>query len=158
MNLEKVAEYQIWANDEVRAIIDELTEDEFTKENIQDLCAHIILAIDQNLETVILKKDVDWGEKYEELLELSKEGMMKRWRETDERLLNYIKNKDEKMIDFPNFVKGEGVVRMTQDDYYFQYLTHTIYHRAQLMTSLKKLGKEGRTTDYLIYLFVKDSA
>ena len=157
MNLEKAAEYQIWANDEIREMIGDLTSEEFTKNDIQDLCIHIMLAIDHNLETIILKKDVDWGEKYDELLKLSKENLMTKWRKTDERLLEYIKHKDEMMIDFPNFVKGEGIVEMTQDDYYFQYLTHTIYHRAQLMTALKKLGKKGRTTDYLNYLFIKDS-
>ncbi|MCE7740213.1 MAG: hypothetical protein KAU62_05945 [Candidatus Heimdallarchaeota archaeon] len=153
MNLEKIAHYQIWANDKIREIIVSLKEEEFAKENIQDLCAHTILAIEYNLETKVHKKSVDVEVMYEELYNLSKEELLNKWKETDERLLEHIKNITEEKIEFPNFVKGEGKVYMTQEDYYFQYLSHTIYHRAQLMTALKKLGKEGKTTDYLMYLF-----
>lgn len=152
MKLEKIAKYQIWANDEIREIIESLTEEEFTKESIQDFCVHTIVAIEYNLETKVNKKEVDVEELYEKLYELSKEELMKKWIETDERLLKYIENIDEKQIEFPNIVKGEGKVYMTQEDFYFQYLSHTIYHRGQLMTALKKLGKEGKTTDYLMYL------
>ena len=164
MNLEKAAKYQIWANDIVREIVISLTEEEFVKENIQnlwniqDLCIHIILAIEWNLETVIHKKAVDFGEMYEEYAKLPKEELLKKWKGIDERLLEYIKNMGKEKVKFPDFLKGDGMVKMSQEDYYFQYLTHTIYHRGQLMTALKSLGKEGKTTDYLNYLFEKDSA
>lgn len=153
MNLEKIAQYQIWANDKVRGIIRILKEEEFAKENIQDLCIHTIVAIEYNLETKVHKRNVDVEEMYEKLYELSKDEILRRWKETDDRLLEYIKNINEEKIEFPNFIKGEGEVYMTQEDFYFQYLSHTIYHRGQLMTALKKLGKEGKTTDYLMYLF-----
>jgi len=153
MNLEKIAQYQIWANDEIREIIVSLTEEEFEKESIQDLCVHTIMAIEYNLETKVHKKSVDVEEMYEKLYRLSKGKILKKWKKTDERLLEHIKNINEEKIEFPNFIKGEGDVYMTQEDFYFQYLSHTTYHRGQLMTALKKLGKEGKTTDYLIYLF-----
>ena len=153
MDLIKAAKYQIWANDLIREIIETLTEEEFPKENIQDLCIHTMLAIEWNLETMVNKKDVDWGEMYEELAKQSKEEFLKKWKETDERLLEHIKNIGEEKIEFPNFVRGEGEIQMTQEDFYYQYLTHTIYHRGQIMTALKKIGKEGKTTDYLFYLF-----
>jgi len=158
MNLEKAAKYQLWANDKVREIVRDLKVDEFSKENIQDYIIHIIAAIEYNLESVIKKKNIDYGIMYEDLYNQSKEKLLEKWSKTDEKLLKNIKNIGEEKISFPNFVKGEGEVLMSQEDYYFQYLTHTIYHRGQLMTALKKIGKKGITTDYLLYLFDLDSA
>lgn len=155
MILEKVAKYQIWANDIMRGIMDSLTEEEFESKDIKDLTIHTILAIEYNLEAIINNKDVDYGEMYEDYYRLTKEDIMKKWTETDNQLLNQIMKMGSEKIEFPNFVTGEGVVIMTQEDYYCQYLTHTIYHRGQLMTKLKKLGKEGKTTDYLIYLLTE---
>jgi uncharacterized damage-inducible protein DinB len=153
MNLEKIAKYQIWANDLVREKIEGLTKEEFKQEDIQDLCCHIILAIEWNTENIVNKKSVDWGEMYEELLELPKEKLLIKWKKTDEKLLKQVENIGDEMLEFPNFIKGEGIVEMTQEDFYSHYLTHTIYHRGQVMKALKNLGKEGVTTDYLFYLF-----
>lgn len=84
--------------------------------------------------------------------------MVKDWKKVDDILLKHIKKIDDELVAFPNFIKGEGIVNMTKEDFYFQYLSHTIYHRGQLMTTLKKLDKEGTTTDYLLYLFDLDGS
>jgi len=55
-------------------------------------------------------------------------------------------------IRFPNFVSGGDVV-LEPEDFCTQYIMHTTYHRGQLLSMLKMLGKEGETTDYLFYLF-----
>jgi uncharacterized damage-inducible protein DinB len=157
MNLEKIAKYQIWANDKIRSIISNLTEEEFLKNDIQDLCIHTILAIEYNLDTKIQKTEVNVEEMYEKLYSLSIEEIMKKWIQTDERLLEYIRKMKDGKIEFPDFIKGKGKLLMSQEDFYFQYLSHTIYHRGQLMTAIKKLGKEGLTTDYLIYLFTLET-
>ena len=112
MNLEKVAKYQIWANDLIREIIASLTEEEFTKENVKDLSIHIILAIEWNLEAVIHKKSVDWGEMYDEYYKLPKETLLKKWRETDERPEEHIKKlkskyKNRKTLPKENFKIGD---------------------------------------------------
>ncbi len=158
MNLVKFAQYQIWANNLVREIIENLTKEEFKQESIQNLCCHIILAIEWNTENIINKRSIDWEEMYEELLELPKEKLLVKWKEIDERLLEQVKNIGEEEIEFPNFMKGEGIIEMTQEDFYCHYLTHTVYHRGQLMTALKKLGKKGVSTDYLFYLFALEES
>jgi uncharacterized damage-inducible protein DinB len=33
-----------------------------------------------------------------------------------------------------------------------QYLLHTHHHRGQIMSALRAMGKEAKTTDYLFYL------
>ena len=52
---------------------------------------------------------------------------------------------------FPNFL-GEGEMKVGHDDYFTQYLIHTAYHRAQVMSAMRALGREGVGTDYLFYL------
>ena len=90
----------------IREIIASLTKEEFAKENIKDLSIHAILAIEWNLETVIHKKSIDFGEIYEEYYKLPKETILKKWKETDERLDEHIKKMSKEKVEFPNFVKG----------------------------------------------------
>ena len=91
---------------------------------------------------------------YEELYSLSKEKLLQRWKEADECLLENMK-KREKPIEFLNFLTEE-LFTIDRNDFFLQYITHTVYHRGQLMSALKNLGKEGITTDYLFYLFELD--
>ncbi|KYK38258.1 MAG: hypothetical protein AYK18_17555 [Theionarchaea archaeon DG-70] len=65
--------------------------------------------------------------------------------------LEHVKRTTEQ-IRFPNFVSGGDVV-LEPEDFCTQYIMHTTYHRGQLLSMLKMLGKEGETTDYLFYLF-----
>ena len=45
MSFERFAEYQIWANDQIRETILTLSEKEFEQETIQGLCIHTMAAI-----------------------------------------------------------------------------------------------------------------
>ena len=51
MNLQRLVEYQIWADDQARDLLRGLTDEEFSKDvlppfgSIRSLCAHITLAI-----------------------------------------------------------------------------------------------------------------
>lgn len=87
MNLEKIAKYQIWVNDKIRGIIAELSEEEFSKNDIQDFCIHTIFAIEYNLDTKVQKIDVNAEEMYEKLYSLSKEEILRKWLQIDEKLL-----------------------------------------------------------------------
>lgn len=157
VTLEKMCSYQIWADSTVHPIVRDLTEEEFTREigppfgSVKNLCVHIVVAIEYNIEKFIKKVDVDGEELYETLENLSKNELLTKWEETNKKLLEYIR-KPEKDIVFPNLVSG-GEVVIAPEDFYLQYILHTTYHRGQLLSMLKMLGKEGETTDYLFYLF-----
>ena len=79
MSFTMFAEYQIWANDQIREIILTLSDEEFEQETIQGLCIHTMAAIDWNLETMVHRKVVDWGEMLEALMRMSKEELMNKW-------------------------------------------------------------------------------
>lgn len=157
MDLEKLAEYQIWADDVARGILGGLTEEEFSRDvlppfgSIRSLASHIVLAIEYNLEARVGKRGVDPHEMGEEINNLSKEKLLARWREADEGLLEFARNEDDEEYAFPNFL-GDGEIRVGHGDYAMQYLFHTVHHRAQIMSAMRAMGKEGKTTDYLFYL------
>ena len=157
MDLEKLAEYQMWADDVARGILGGLTEEEFSRDvlppfgSIRSLATHIVLAIEYNLEVRVGKSEVDPREMGEEINNLSKEELLARWREADEGLLEFARNEADEEYAFPNFL-GEGEIRVGPDDYAMQYLFHTVHHRAQIMSAMRAMRKKGKTTDYLFYL------
>lgn len=157
-NLEKLGTYQLWADSIVRDIIKTLTEEEFTQEvgppfgSVKNVCTHIVVAIEYNVESFIKKNEVNGEALYESLDNLSKDNLLSRWEEADNTLLTHIIQSNDNPIVFPNFVSG-GELLIAPEDFFMQYIIHTAYHRGQLMSLLKMLGKKGETTDYLFYLF-----
>ena len=157
INLEKLCTYQIWADIQIRDILKGLTEEEFTCEigppfkSIRNLCVHIVIAMEYNIKSFIEKIDVNAEKLYENLGKLSRDELLTKWEETEKKLLETVQKAREPIL-FPNFLTGEEVV-MDSADFFMQYILHTVYHRGQLVSMLKILGKEGVTTDYLFYLF-----
>ena len=158
MNLEKVLQYHVWADDTVREIVRELDDEEFTREvgppfgSIKNVCVHIVVALEYNLQ-VAEQVNIDGETLYETVDNLSKDELLKRWEKADQDLVKAAQ-KARKCITFPNFVSG-GTVDLEVEDFFFQYVMHTVYHRGQIMTLLKVLGKEGVTTDYIVYILTK---
>ncbi len=73
------------------------------------------------------------------------------WREADLRLLEFAESRSDETYVFPNFLR-EGQITLDQEDYLSQYILHTQHHRAQIVSALRLMGKEAKTTDYLFYL------
>ena len=157
MDLQRLAEYQIWADDQARRLLLDLTEEEFSKDvlppfgSIRNLCAHITLAIEFNLKLQVYKEEFDLEECREEIYKAPKERLLEMWRQADLRLLEYSESRTDETYVFRNFLE-EGQITLDQDDYISQYLLHTQHHRAQIMSALRVMGKEAVTTDYLFYL------
>ena len=157
MDLFRLAEYQIWADDKARKLLMSLTEEEFSRDvlppfgSIRSLCAHITLAIEFNLKHHMDKVEFDPEELGEEIHTAPKERLLEMWRQADLRLRGYAESRTDETYVFRNFL-GEGQITLDQDDYLSQYLLHTQHHRAQIMSALRVMGKEAVTTDYLFYL------
>ncbi len=157
MGLKKLAEYYVWANDIARKMLEEVSEEELSRNvvppfgSIRNLCTHIMLAIEYNIEKRARGKDVDPYELGKALHGTPKDGLLAKWREIDEKLLEYAIVETDEEATFPNFL-GEGEIRVNHDDFVLQYILHTVYHRAQIMSAMRALGREGKTTDYLYYL------
>ena len=157
MDLKRIAEYMVWADDEARGLLGGLTEEEFSREvlppfgSIRSLCAHITLAIEFNLRRHVDGEEFDPEEYGEEIYAAPKGDLLEMWRGADLRLLEYAGTRTEETYVFRNFLR-EGEITLDQDDYLSQYLLHTQHHRAQIMSALRVMGKEAVTTDYLFYL------
>ena len=157
MDLLKLAEYQLWANDRVRELMLSLSEEEFSRDlippqgGIRNLCLHSIIAVEFNLKRRIHKQDVDPYSLHESLLKMPIPEMMEHWRRVDEEFKGLALTHMDLEAEFPNFL-GEGTMTVNHDDFYTQYLVHTAYHRSQIMSAMRMLGKEGIGTDYLFYL------
>ena len=157
MDLLKLAEYQIWANDRVRDLMLNLSEEEFSRDLIppqgciRNLCLHSILAVEYNLKRRIQEQDIDPYKLHESLFNMPIPEMMEHWRKIDFEFKDLASTHLDLEAEFPNFL-GEGTMTVNHDDYYIQYLVHTAYHRSQIMTALRILEKEATGTDYLFYL------
>jgi uncharacterized damage-inducible protein DinB len=157
MDLKKLADYHIWANDRAREIIRGLSEEEFTRDtvppfgSVKRLCVHMVLAIEYNLHRRVHGEAVDPYEMDDALDAMSVDELMTRWRIADLRLRDYALGYGDHVAVFPNFL-GEGEMEVGHGDYFIQYLIHTAYHRAQVMSAMRALGREGVGTDYLFYL------
>ena len=157
MDLTKLAEYNLWANDRSRNLLRGLTEDEFSREvlppygNIRSLVSHIVMAIEINFVLRVDGGAIDANDLWESLWRLPIGELLDHWREMDLRLVRFASTHMGLDAVFPNFL-GEGDIRVGHDDYFTQYLIHTVHHRAQVMSVLRLIGKEAIGTDYLFYL------
>lgn len=157
MILEKLARYQLWADEVVRGLVGGLTDEEFSREvlppfgSVRSLCAHITIAIEFNLKKHVGKEEFDPEGLGEELHAAPKESLLDMWREADLRLLEFAESRSDETYVFPNFLR-EGQITLDQEDYLSQYILHTQHHRAQIVSALRLMGKEAKTTDYLFYL------
>ncbi len=157
MDLVKLADYHLWANDRVRSIILGLTREEYEKElippynSILRLVIHSILAVEYNILLRVKQEHADPYEVGDKIASMSIEEVCDHWRNIDLELVDFSSNHQELQTTFPNFL-GEGEMTVNHDDFFMQYMIHTAYHRSQIMSAMRMLGKEGIGTDYLFYL------
>ncbi|MCX6656541.1 MAG: DinB family protein [Candidatus Bathyarchaeota archaeon] len=157
MDLTKLVEYNIWADDKTRNLLRGLTEEEFNREvlppygNIRSLIVHIVLAIEINFVQRVDGETVNANDLWESLWRLPMGKLLDHWRKMDLRLMGFASTHMDLEAVFPNFLR-EGEIRVGHDDYLTQYLIHTVHHRAQIMSALRLMGKEAIGTDYLFYL------
>ncbi len=153
----KFADYHLWANNRVRGKLMELTEDEYCKDlipplnSIKNHVLHSILAVEYNLRVRVNGEKADPYEISDAIACMSIPDAMQHWDKMDRQLVDFTSTHLNLDATFPNFL-GEGEMRVDHDDFLTQYVVHTAYHRGQIMSALRMMGKEGVRTDYLFYL------
>jgi uncharacterized damage-inducible protein DinB len=157
MNTLKLADYNIWANDRVRSLLSVLTEEDFSHEilppygSIRSLVIHIVLAVEFNFVNRVDGGSVAGNDLWESLNQMSIGRLLDHWREMDHHLKRFSSTHMDLEAVFPNFL-GVGEIKVDHDDFFTQFLVHTVHHRAQIMSALRLMGKETVGTDYLFYL------
>jgi len=131
--------------------------DEFTRDlipplgSIQNHVFHTMIAIYYKIHERVLIDDKDYQSITGKWSKLSITELMDEWRKVDESLILFAENPDLKVSEFPNFF-GKGEMTIDHAGFFYQYLFHSTYHRGQIMSALRMMGKEGIGTDFLIYL------
>ena len=153
----KFADYHLWANDRVRGILMELTAEEYCRDlippldSIKNHVVHSILAVEYNLVVRVDGEKTDVRAIVDTVEGMSIQEAMQHWEKIDCQLVDFASTHLDLDATFPNFL-GEGEMRVDHDDFLTQYVVHTAYHRGQIMSALRMMGKEGVGTDYLFYL------
>ena len=159
MDFTNYANYHIWAGDKMREILTDLPDHEyiyelndfFSYKTIRVLIEHIILAIEFSIAIVKQKELEGFNKEVEEIVKLSNDKLLVQWKKTDQMYANLLKRDLSGEITVPNFLGKEFTIN--KSDFLLQYITHTTFHRGQLVLALKKMGKELEGTDYLHYLY-----
>ena len=149
--LKRLGKYQIWANDKYREILSNISEEDWEKaledpiKSIQEICSHIVLAVERCLTLINQERDLI-EEDVLPIFELSKDALLEKWKRNDYELNKLLKTKTEGKVPVGKFDF------IDTEDFLFQYINHSTYHRGQLVFALRLLGKDATNTDYLFYL------
>ena len=149
--LDKMGAYHVWAGTVMRDQLAQLSEDRFRRDfdghSAKSITQHILAA----LETCFFIADQSDDESVFARLETaSKSQLLARWRELDQRLCDTLSSNPKGQITVPHIT--EQPFDIPAIEFYLQYIFHTIHHRGQLATVLRKLGTEVPGTDFLNYL------
>ncbi len=142
--LQKLAEYNIWANELVIGWLGQITDDQWSRklvgsmDSISATCAHIAGA------------EKAWGERFNNIKEPfltsyfkgSKNELIPIWKSASNNLLAYIQNKSNADLagsfDYQN-IKGEAFTSKYVDALAHVF-NHSTYHRGQIVNYLRQVG------------------
>lgn len=165
MSLKNLAQYHHWVGEKSREILKTLTEEEFRKE-----FNNILGSVRQKVEHIVhallfcythLKVEVDhMGSSFEETIQtithLTDEELLTAWQDLDERLSKDLFSDNIGTVELQR--QDGSSFCLKREDFYLQYLLHTVYHRGQLNYCLKALDKPRINGDYLFYFDELDTA
>ena len=154
MSIKNLGNYHLWAGNESRKQLERLTDEEFSKNlgpiigSVQDKVQHVILAIEYCFR--IITNDTSPFEKLvEHIKNMSKTELLKHWEHRDKEIANGLQVDTEKTAIIQRMDDSSFVMNL--NDFYIQYVLHTVYHRGQVNYCLKKLNKERIEADYLYF-------
>ena len=164
MGLKNLGLYHNWVGKKSREILSELTEEEFNRD-----CGEILGSVRQKVEHMIFALITCFSH-LNENLPLMEESLQETFHNvsgyTMDELLDCWDDIDNHLTD--GFITDSGTVELKRqdggsfclmrDDFYLQYILHTIYHRGQVNYCLKFLGKSRINADYLFYFDEVDTS
>ena len=128
-----------------------LIEAEFTKDlggrSVRSICEHILAALETCFYLATKSEDTSAFDRIEEG---TRDELLQRWKELDLKLAETLKEVPKGIVTVPHL--AEKPFDLDALDFYLQYVFHTIHHRGQLATALRRIGKDVPGTDYLMFL------
>lgn len=155
----EAAEYNLWANTIVCGWLEQISNEQWTKEiissfnSIQETVLHIISAEKAWLQR-FKKQPFEW---LQTTYKGSKEDHIKLWKENSAELKAFIDAFDEKELDTNlDFKRLNGeAYSMPYYQLFAHVVNHATYHRGQLVTMLRQAGFEGISSTDLLGVYRK---
>ncbi len=155
MGIVNLGKYHLWAGNETRKQLENLSEEEFSLDldpilgSVRGKVEHIILAI-ESCFIRITSNSSSPEEIVNRIKSMTIKELLKHWELRDKEIAKALQIDMNKTITIQRINNSSFIMNL--DDYYLQYVLHTVYHRGQLNYCLKKLDKERIDADYLYYL------
>ena len=92
---------------------------------------------------------------HEKMKELSKDEILKEWRESDLEMAEKIENASDEDVTIP--ISESKSITISSEKNTLFYTDHSTFHRGQMLSSLKHLGRDGISSDYFYYVVEKNS-
>ncbi|MFX1284292.1 MAG: DinB family protein [Promethearchaeota archaeon] len=154
MGSSNLGKYHLWAGNESRKQLRKLNAEEFSQNlgpiigSIRGKVEHIILAIESCISRI--SNDSNSPEEIiNRIRSMSMKELLKHWEQRDNEIANSLQQTARKTITIKR-MDGSSFI-MSRNDFYLQYVLHTVYHRGQLNYCLKELNKERIEADYLYF-------
>ncbi len=143
--------YMLWADDKIWDIVNALTEEEFSRTievnsgSIRDRYLHMAQGHSQ-----WYCRWMNEEQKSENLDNLSREELFSYLSSINSKLIALVQKNTTEEVQ----ISGQSRdILFRLDEMVFNIINHASYHRGQIVTLLRMLGKEVVVTDYVPYLF-----
>lgn len=147
----KICDYIIWADNQIWNIVETLSDEEFSK-TFGEFGGSV------RSRYVHLAEDIwewyhDWTGQDPEgepnFVEMKRDELFESILEYNQKLKMLLKTGSPSKFSFE--VKGKSIT-LSLDEFVFHMANHATYHRGQIVTCLRMLGKQTQMTDYVPYL------
>lgn len=150
MELWKLFEYQVWADEKVFYFLTPLNEKERSKQigeytSIKNRMAHIVMTLDVWYERLQGSSPTTLPN----YLELTTTELIEEWRELNTKLQTFFSEPHGSKFTYTN---SEGIeFENSHEDVAMHLINHTTFYRSQIIMMIRILGYEVADTDYIHY-------
>ncbi|MGY5858816.1 MAG: DinB family protein [Candidatus Thorarchaeota archaeon] len=145
-----MGQYMLWADERILEIVKTLTDEEFSQELIQGAgsirdrylhmtqghCQWYYRWVNKNPESVNFES-------------LERDALFKFLNRCNGMIMDLIQGNG---FDAAKVPSSTGEIYLTMEEMVFNIINHATYHRGQIVTILRCLGKEVTSSDYMSYL------
>ena len=152
--IEELGSYYIWAHDRYRKVMSDLSDEEFERvdqkvgKSVRQLVTHMILI------TAYSYMDEDSVvELSERVAGSDKDSLLLLWKEVDLQMADTLKSVSTERTRVIQTPTGDKQAEVPEDLYFLSFTDHNTFHRGQLLSMLKSLGRPGVSSDLFYYCF-----
>ena len=156
MDLKSLGDYYVWAEEKMLSAIEKLSDEEFIQKHeglgrsVRELAEHLYVTY-ASLDLPPTQET--WTTLTEEAQVMGRGELLEHWIASTKKFAEDIVTDSRTEMELP--VSKEKKLKVDIDNYYLLYTDHQTYHRAQMNSLIKILGKEGVNTDYYSFIITQ---